>query len=191
MLNHMSGPFIIAKGAPPTTNPRTPESFSHTNTLRRVGERDGVEMRFGPGCQRLSDGECAERFGGPHLGPRLCPWLIRPICRDGTWVPPRSPNLHAVTHPPNSCQKHSMRVPQRWIYTRTETFLSVFLQAGSPLKPVFICCRHPTKDVNPEGASIGSSNSNKSLSHKQRYLDLITAKLIKPWLRQVEAPTQN
>lgn len=131
MLNHMSGPFINAKAAPPP-HPHTPShSVTHTNTLQRVGERDGVEMRFGPGCQHSSPGECAKRRGCPVSALTPCPCLIRPICRDSTWVPPWSPNVRAVTHPPNSCQKHS-QVPQRWTSTRTELF-SVFL-SWEPLK---------------------------------------------------------
>lgn len=61
----MSGPFIIAKGENPHPTHALRVIQSHTNTLWRVGERDGVEMRFGPGCQRLSPGECAERRGDP------------------------------------------------------------------------------------------------------------------------------
>lgn len=47
----MSGPFIIAKGDPPP-HPRS-EFLTHSAPLI---QRRGVEMRFGPGCQRLLNG---------------------------------------------------------------------------------------------------------------------------------------
>ena len=61
MLNHKSGPFIIAKGAPPPY-PRTPESFTPGGEKGRCG--DAIWARL---SALVNPGECAERWGGDTL----------------------------------------------------------------------------------------------------------------------------
>lgn len=175
MLNHTSGPFIIAKGAPPP-HPHTP---SHSDAHKYTSE-SGWKGRCGDAIWAwlsalVTPVNVLSAGGTPSRPLAPAPWLIRPICRDSTWVPPLGPpDLHAVTYPPNSCQKHSMKVPQRWISMRSGAFLPVCFKSWEPLKGLFICCEHTIKSVQAEAAFNASLIINKSSSTKPWYLDLIT-----------------
>lgn len=86
----MSGPFIIAKGAPLTPTPPTHSQVIQSVTQIHSGEWLKETVWRCDLCLAVSarhPGECAEhREGGdPHLRAlRPCPWLIRPICEDST-----------------------------------------------------------------------------------------------------------
>lgn len=137
-------PIYHCQGSSPT-----PSTHTHP-------EWDGVEMRFGPGCQRSSPGECAESCRGTPSRPWPLPVADKANLQRQHLSPPQFPNLHAVTHPPNSCQKPYMRVPERPSSTWSLSFLS-------PSESPFICWQHATEHVHSEGA-FSFLHTNKSLS---------------------------
>lgn len=94
--------------------------------------------------------------GGTPSRPRPLPVADKANLQRQHLSPPQFPNLHAVTHPPNSCQKPSMRVPERPSSTWSLSFLS-------PSESSFICWQHATEHVHSEGA-FSFLHTNKSLS---------------------------
>lgn len=129
-------------------------------------------MRFGPGCQRSSPGECAERLGVVGGTPsRPSPLSVADkanLRRQHLSPPPLRVPKPPCCHTPSKQLSGTLHEgPSAMNLREDRRFSPCLFKAGSPLKPVFICREHATKDVHPEGAFFfyGSLNINKSLSN--------------------------